>query len=217
MFIKFCTLHSVIKTVVARRTARCLVTQLELHNATFWRFTVWRYLVHKLNQMTNLKCFWMFSYPLEGQDTPAPWTSSRISEVKWAEHSLQGFLTLTSVSRLWDWKAWVWILGYFFTATGKSLKLSINEDNNTCLRGITITKSTRTTSLVAQTVKVSACNAGDPGSIPGVGKIPWRRKWQPTPVFLPGESDGWRSLVGYNPWGHKESDRNEWLHFHFSL
>ena len=36
--------------------------------------------------------------------------------------------------------------------------------------------------------KVSACNAGDPGLIPGVGKIPWRRTWQSTPVFLPGES-----------------------------
>ena len=40
------------------------------------------------------------------------------------------------------------------------------------------------------------------GSIPG-GK-PWRKKWQPTPVFLPGESLGQRSLVGYSPWGHKE-------------
>ena len=37
----------------------------------------------------------------------------------------------------------------------------------------------------------------------------WRRKWQPTPVFLPGESHGWRSLVGYSPWGHKESDMTE--------
>ena len=35
---------------------------------------------------------------------------------------------------------------------------------------------------------------------PWVGKIPWRRKWQPTPVFLPGESHGQRSLVGYSPW-----------------
>ena len=35
---------------------------------------------------------------------------------------------------------------------------------------------------------------------------PWRRKWQPTPVFLAGESHGWRSLVGYSPWGRKESD-----------
>ena len=38
---------------------------------------------------------------------------------------------------------------------------------------------------------------------PWVGKIPWRRKWQPTPVFLPGKSHGQRSLVGYSPWGHK--------------
>ena len=37
-------------------------------------------------------------------------------------------------------------------------------------------------------------------------------KWQPTPVFLPGESHGWRSLVGYIPWGHKESDMTERLH-----
>jgi len=36
-----------------------------------------------------------------------------------------------------------------------------------------------------------------------VGKIPWRRKWQPTPVFLPGNSHGQRSLVGCSPWGHK--------------
>ena len=49
------------------------------------------------------------------------------------------------------------------------------------------------------------------GSIPGVGKIPWRREWHPTPVFLPGESQGQRSLVGYNPWGHRVSDRTEWL------
>ena len=40
----------------------------------------------------------------------------------------------------------------------------------------------------------------------------WRRKWQPTPVFLPGESHGQRSLVGYSPWGRKESDTTERLH-----
>ena len=38
-----------------------------------------------------------------------------------------------------------------------------------------------------------------------VRKIPWRREWQPTPVFLPGESRGQRSLVGCSPWGHEES------------
>ena len=44
---------------------------------------------------------------------------------------------------------------------------------------------------------------------------PLRRKWQPTPVFLPGKSHGWRSMVGYSPWGSKESDTTEWFHFHF--
>jgi len=52
-----------------------------------------------------------------------------------------------------------------------------------------------------------------PGFNPWVRKIPWRRKWQPTPVFLPGKSHGLRSLVGYSPWDRKESDTTEWLHY----
>ena len=46
------------------------------------------------------------------------------------------------------------------------------------------------------------------------GDDPWRRAWQPTPVFLSGESHGLRSMVGYSPWGRKESDTTERLHFH---
>ena len=42
--------------------------------------------------------------------------------------------------------------------------------------------------------------------------VHWRRKWHPTPVLLPGKSHGWRSLVGYSPWGRKESDMTERLH-----
>ena len=42
---------------------------------------------------------------------------------------------------------------------------------------------------------------------------PWRRRWQPTPVLLPGKFHGQRSLVGYSPWGRKESDMTEQLHF----
>ena len=42
-----------------------------------------------------------------------------------------------------------------------------------------------------------------------VGKIPWGKAWQPSPVFLPGESHRQRILVGYNPWGHKEVDTTE--------
>ena len=44
-----------------------------------------------------------------------------------------------------------------------------------------------------------------------------RRQWHPTPVLLPGKSRGWRSLVGCSPWGRKQSDTAERLHFHFSL
>ena len=56
---------------------------------------------------------------------------------------------------------------------------------------------------------------GRPGFDLWVRKIPWRRKWQPTPVFLPREPHGRRSLVGYSPWGRKESDTTRRLHFHF--
>ena len=62
--------------------------------------------------------------------------------------------------------------------------------------------------------KESACSAGRPGFDPWVGKIPWRRKWQSTPVLLSGKSHGQRSLVGYSPWGRKESDTTERLHIH---
>ena len=44
-----------------------------------------------------------------------------------------------------------------------------------------------------------------------------RRQWHPTAVLFPGKSHGWRSLVGYSPWGRTESDTTERLHFHFSL
>ena len=54
---------------------------------------------------------------------------------------------------------------------------------------------------------------GGPGFDPWVGKIPWKRKWQPTPVLLSGKSHGRRSLAGYSPWGRKESDTTERLHF----
>ena len=52
--------------------------------------------------------------------------------------------------------------------------------------------------------KESTCKAGgDQGSTPGLGRFSWKRKWQPTPVFLPGKSHGQRSLAGYSPWGWK--------------
>ena len=55
--------------------------------------------------------------------------------------------------------------------------------------------------------------SGRPRFAPWVRKIPCRRKWQSILVFLPGKSHGRRSLVGYSPWGRKESDTTEQLHF----
>ena len=52
--------------------------------------------------------------------------------------------------------------------------------------------------------KESCLQCRRPGFDPWVGKIPWRREWQPTPVFLPEESHGQRSLAGYSPWDHKQ-------------
>ena len=66
------------------------------------------------------------------------------------------------------------------------------------------------TSLVAQTVKGLPTMQETRVRFLG-GEIPWRRQWQPTPVLLPGKSHGQRSLVGYSPWGHKESDTTERL------
>ena len=65
---------------------------------------------------------------------------------------------------------------------------------------------------VALVVKNLPANAGDIKRLrfdPWVGIIPWRRAWQPTPVFLPGEFHGQRSLVGYSPEHHKELDTTE--------
>ena len=71
-------------------------------------------------------------------------------------------------------------------------------------------------SLVAQMVKkkikkIICLQCRRPGFNPWVGKITWRRKWQPTPVFVPEKSQGQRSLVGYSSWGHQELDTTERL------
>ena len=65
----------------------------------------------------------------------------------------------------------------------------------------------KSASLIAQLVK-NPLQCRRPGFDSWFGKTPWRRKWQSTPVYLPGESHGQRSLVGYSPWGRK---RRTWL------
>ena len=64
-------------------------------------------------------------------------------------------------------------------------------------------------SQVVLVVKSSSASAGDASLIPVVGKVPWRKAWQPTPVFLPRKSQAQRSMAGYSSWGHKELDTTE--------
>ena len=64
------------------------------------------------------------------------------------------------------------------------------------------------------TCPCTRCQRCDSEKNSWVGKIPWRRKWQPPPVFLPGKFPGQRSLAGYSPWGHKELDTTERLSTH---
>ena len=71
--------------------------------------------------------------------------------------------------------------------------------------------------LVVKNLPADAGDTRDVRSTPGSGRAPWRSKWQLFPVFLPGESHGRRSLVGYGPRGRKESDTTERLHFHLDV
>ena len=70
--------------------------------------------------------------------------------------------------------------------------------------------------LVTQTVK-NLPAIQEIGFYPWVGKIPWRREWLPTPVFLPEKFHGQRSLAGHRPWGHKEMDTTKQLTLSLSL
>ena len=96
-------------------------------------------------------------------------------------------------------KVYVWAINPHYTSK-IFIKLQIFYDLLLILMGF----------LVGSLGRV-CLQCGGPGFNPWVRKIPWRRKWQPTPVFLPGEFYEQRSLVGYSPWGHKELDTTEWL------
>ena len=66
----------------------------------------------------------------------------------------------------------------------------------------------------ASVVKNPPANAGDTRDMGLMlsQEVPWRRKWQHTPVFLPGKFHGQKSVAGYSPWGCKESDMTEHTH-----
>ena len=107
-------------------------------------------------------------------------------------------------------QVYVWLLPHFVSISVKSF-LIIQSKYNLSSMTFYIPPPDFWASLVAQMVK-RLPTMRETRVNPWVGKISWRRKWQPTPVFLPGKSHGWRNLVGYSPWGPKELDMTEQLH-----
>ena len=137
------------------------------------------------------------------------------------------YIFLTLLHRMWDlssprgmnpgppkWRDRVLTTGL----SGKSpdnFYTSMKMQSQGCLYGCTLSQHSQSclnTSLFYFT-KFRNSFICSPGFDSWVGKIPWRRKWQSTPGLLPGKSHGQRNLVGYSPWGHKESDTTEPLHF----
>ena len=94
--------------------------------------------------------------------------------------------------------------------------LSKNEREEKAKSPLSLSTLPKTKKLPGGTSgKESACQCRTrkrPGFNHWVRKIPWRREWLPTPVFLPGGLHGQRSLAGYSPWGHEESDTPEHMY-----
>ena len=122
--------------------------------------------------------------------------------------------------RWWDVN-WYHHYGKQYGGSSKILKIELPYNPAVLLLAIYIKENKKTNSERSMHPDVpwwhsgySVCLlCGRPWLDPWVGKLPWRRKWQPTPVLLPGKFHGRRSLVGYSPWDCKELHTTEQLHF----
>ena len=128
--------------------------------------------------------------PIHGDfQSPNPWGHKESDMTEQLTHSLEGITTQLAIA----------VISTCNIIIKSNRALWFPENNKVSLL---------TVNLVAQTVKCLPTMWET-----WVGKISWRRKWQPTPILLPGKCHGWRSLVGYSSRGHKESDMTERLHF----
>ena len=108
-----------------------------------------------------------------------------------------------------EWRHWPWRTDLHHLVSGQSIRPLSSKSPQ-------LSVFFRDSGFPGGSDSKNVClQCGRPGFDSWVGKIPWRRKWQSTPALLPGKSHGWRSLIGYGPWGHKELDTTERLHFHF--
>ena len=156
---------------------------------------------------TRLLCLWGFSKLEYWSGLPLP------SQGDLSNPGIQPrFLALQADSLLSEPPENIYIHKYlYFRVNGTIMQLFLHNFPN---RVTTILYAWAF--LVTQTVK--NLPAMQETQVQSPEKVPWRRRWQPTPVFLPGESHGQRSLVGYSPWGCKELDTTEplTLSLHFN-
>ena len=127
------------------------------------------------------------------------WVQVRTFAVFVVLRSLTRVLSLISISLI-AWQEWV---SGDFRLTPAGLH-PLKGQEHACVRSPRGLTGYLILLVLAQIIRNLPANAGDPGFIHGSRKSPWRQEWQPTPVFLPGESHGQRSPEGYSPWGRKE-------------
>ena len=133
-----------------------------------------------------------------------PWCWERLKAGEGDNRGWDGWMT-----SLTQW-TWVWVNSGSWWWTGKSGMLQSMGSQRVEHNWGTKLNWTEPNHFIGlpcgSNGKESGLQFRRPGFNPWVGKIPWRREWQPTPVFLPEEFHGQRCLVGYSPWGYRESE-----------
>ena len=168
-----------------------------------------------------LSCVWLFATPwIAACQASLSFISQsllKLSPLSWWCHPTILSSTIPIFSCLQSFPATgSFLMNWLFSSGGQSIGALASVILNGDLKKIQINIYCLKLELPWWLRRQSIClQCRRPGFDPWVGKIPWRRKWQPTPVLLPGKSHGQRNLVGYSPWGCKESDTTERLHFYF--
>ena len=145
-------------------------------------------------------CAWRRSSPVDPWDETRPWQTPH--QRPWGRGPSSTMSRFPDLQKVWGDKC-VFSLNFRVVCySNRWLTHLYNMHLNICSLNKGIKEMDKLWLPRWLSGKESACHRVDPW----VRKIPWRRKWQSTPVFSPGKSHGQRSLVGYSPWGHKELD-----------
>ena len=128
----------------------------------------------------------------------ATWMDLRDNHTKWSKSEKDKYHMLLLICGIQKWYKWIFLIKQ------KQTHISWNQTYGYQTGNVGGSDKLRDPDSHVYTITYKIDNE----------QGPWSRKWQPTPVFLPEKFHGQRSLVGYSPWGHKESDMTEWLNSH---